>query len=152
MAAFLEGIEFWWWWALAVLLVVIEILAPGFVFLWFAVAAAAMGVVLLLVPSLSWPVQLAIFAVLAVAALALGRRYFRRKPSPPADNPKLNRRSEQYIGRHLTLSEPITDGVGWAKVDDSRWRVAGPDLPAGTHVKVVGVDGATLQVEAVTQG
>lgn len=142
----LEQVEFWWWWALAAALLAIEMLAPGFFFLWFAASALAVGVVLLIVPDLGWGLQLVLFAVLGVVALAIGRPIFRRPP-PESDHPTLSRRGEQYVGRHLTLAEPIRDGVGWAKVDDSRWRVAGPDLPAGSQVRVVGCRGATLQVE-----
>ena len=39
----LEGIEFWYWWVAAVVFVVIEILAPGFVFIWLGIAAAVVG-------------------------------------------------------------------------------------------------------------
>lgn len=144
--AWLDHIEFWWWWALGAALLAIEILAPGFFFLWFAAAAVVVGFVLLVVPDLGWGLQLILFAVLGVVALAIGRPIFKRPP-PESDHPTLNRRGEQYVGRHLTLLEPIRDGVGWAKVDDSRWRVAGPDLPAGSQVRVVGCVGATLQVE-----
>jgi hypothetical protein len=146
MPAWLGQIEFWWWWAFAAGLLAIEILAPGFFFLWFAAAAAVLGLVLLVAPDLAWGWQLILFAVLGVVALAIGRPIFRRPPAA-SDHPTLNRRGEAYIGRQLTLTAPIRDGVGWAKVDDSRWRVAGPDMPAGSHVRVVGCLGATLQVE-----
>jgi len=146
MPAWLDQIEFWWWWALAALLLAVEILAPGFFFLWFASSAAVVGFVLLLAPDLSWGLQFILFAVLGVVALVVGRRLFKRPP-PESDHPTLNRRGLAYVGRQLTLSEPIRDGIGWAKVDDSRWRIAGPDLPAGTQVRVVGCRGATLQVE-----
>ncbi len=145
MAEFLAHIEFWWWWAVAAFLLLVEMLAPGFFFIWFAAAAAAMGVVLLVAPDFAWEGQIAAFAVLGVIALAVGRVLFKRAP-PVTDKPTLNRRGASYVGRHLTLLEPIRDGFGWAKVDDGRWRVAGPDLPAGSHVQVVGVDGATLRV------
>jgi len=147
VAAFLSEIEFWWWWALAAFLLVVEILAPGFVFLWFAAAAAVMGFLLLFFAPLDWHVQLIIFAVLGVVALVVGRAIFRRAP-PPSDRPTLNRRGEAYIGRHLTLIDPIRDGLGWARVDDTRWRIEGPDLPAGSQVRVVGADGSTLKVAA----
>ena len=43
------------------------------------------------------------------------------------------------------------NGVGKVVVDDSTWRVKGPDLPAGTHVRVVGVDGVVFVVESSEQ-
>ena len=39
------------------------------------------------------------------------------------------------------------NGVGKLHVDDSQWRISGADAEAGTQVKVVAVDGATLKVE-----
>lgn len=146
MDAFLAGIEFWWWWALAAGLLLVEILAPGFFFIWFAVAALVMGLVLLVLPDLAWAWQLILFGVLGVVALWGGRAVFKRRGLAPTDQPNLNRRGEAYVGRQLTLVEAIRDGYGWAKVDDSRWRVAGPDLPAGSHVRVVAAEGATLRV------
>jgi membrane protein implicated in regulation of membrane protease activity len=60
----------------------------------------------------------------------------------------LNRRGNQYIGRIFSLSEPIINGVGKVTVDDSTWKVKGPDLPAGTHIKVLGVEGVVFEVES----
>ena len=40
------------------------------------------------------------------------------------------------------------DGSGTVRVDDTIWRVAGPDAPAGSRVKVVQADGANLTVAA----
>ena len=37
-----------------------------------------------------------------------------------------------------------------AKVDDAFWVVSGPDLPAGALVRIVAVDGMTLQVQPNT--
>jgi membrane protein implicated in regulation of membrane protease activity len=60
----------------------------------------------------------------------------------------LNRRGQQYTGRIFTLDHPIVNGVGKIDVDDSTWRVKGPDLEAGTRVRVVGVDGVVFVVES----
>lgn len=63
------------------------------------------------------------------------------------DQPTLNRRGEQYVGRSFTLTEPIINNNGVIRVDDSTWRINGADLPAGSTIKVVGVQGVILQVE-----
>lgn len=49
----------------------------------------------------------------------------------------------------MLLDQAIHDGRGHAKVDDAFpfQVVAGPDLPAGTPVRIVGVDGITLLVQ-----
>ena len=41
----------------------------------------------------------------------------------------------------------IVGGRGQIKVDDTNWRVTGPDLPSGAKVRVAGADGAVLAVE-----
>ena len=63
------------------------------------------------------------------------------------DQPTLNRRADSYVGRQFTLTQPVIDGVGSLHVDDSQWRISGPDLPAGSRVRVVAADGVTLRVE-----
>ncbi len=46
------------------------------------------------------------------------------------------------------LNEPIVDGKGRLKIEDTMWELRGPDLPQGAWVKVTGVDGMRLMVEA----
>ncbi|MGR3715086.1 MAG: NfeD family protein [Shimia sp.] len=68
----------WWiWLAGALVLAILEILAPGFVFLGFAVGAAAVGL-LLLGPAqlLSIPMILLVFAALSLVAWLIMRRIF----------------------------------------------------------------------------
>lgn len=141
-----EDIEFWHWWVLGVALIGAEVFAPGFILLWLGVAAGVVGFVLLLVPSLDWRGQLLIFAVLSVVSVLAWRAYQRRNP-PASDHPALNRRGEQLIGRRFTLDEPIVNGSGMARIDDTRWKIEGEDLPAGSTVQVVGVEGTVLKVE-----
>ena len=60
----------------------------------------------------------------------------------------MNRRGEQYVGRHFTLSHDIVNGVGELHVDDTRWKIVSHhDLPAGSKVKVTAVEGTSLRVE-----
>ncbi|HHC72046.1 MAG TPA: NfeD family protein [Thiotrichales bacterium] len=139
-------IDFWHWWILALVLLGVEALAPGFFFLWMGVSAATVGLLLLLLPGLGWQFQVLCFAVLSVASIVVFKLWQRRHP-PRTDQPALNRRGEQYIGRVLTLSRPVQDGYGEVRVDDTNWRVRGPDLPAGCRVRVVGTEGNLLLVE-----
>lgn len=142
----LAEIEFWHWWVLLVVLIGAEVFVPGFILLWLGVAAGITGFVLLLVPSLDWRGQLLIFAVLSVLCVLAWRAKQQRNP-PTSDHPSLNRRGEQLVGRQITLDEPIVNGSGMARIDDTRWKVEGDDLPAGSKVQVVGVDGTVLKVE-----
>jgi membrane protein implicated in regulation of membrane protease activity len=142
----LEEIEFWHWWIAAVVLIVVEVFAPGTVALWMAVSAAVVGLLLLAIPDLTWQAQFLVFAILSVATVIGWRAYQLRYPTE-TDQPTLNRRGEQYVGRAFTLSEAIVNGTGKIHVDDTMWKVEGEDLPEGTQVRVTGVDGTVLTVE-----
>ena len=143
-------IEFWHWWILAIALLILEAFAPGAIFLWMGVAAAAVGAVLMLAPSMTWEIQVLIFSVLSVTSAVVWRRKFRRTP-PESDHPTLNQRGNRYIGRSFTLDEPIINGVGKIRVDDTTWRIAGSDQPAGGKVTVTAVEGTTLRVTAADE-
>ncbi len=149
MDAYLAQIDYWHWWILAGVLLILEVSAPTFFFLWLTIAAAITGLVLLALPALGWQYQLLIFSALSISATALFRR-FQRNRAASTDQPTLNRRGEQYIGRTFTLTDPVINNIGVIRVDDSTWRIHGDDLPAGARVKVVGADGVILQIEAVT--
>jgi len=140
------GISFWHWWALGLALVVIEMLAPGIYFLWMGIAAALVGFLLLALPGLSWQAQVLAFAVLSVLAVAIGRWVVRRYLGQ-TDQPSLNRRGEQYVGRVFNLEQPIVNGTGKIRVDDTTWKISGPDCAAGAKVLVTGADGVVLRVE-----
>ncbi len=141
----------WTWWIAGIVLVILEVFAPGAVFLWLGVAAGVVGVVLFFVPSMGWEYQLLIFAVLSVAAIAVFRFWLRKNPIE-TDRPQLNRRGSQYIGRTFTLAEPIRDGRGRLHVDDTMWKIEGADVPANTQIRVTGVDGVVLKVEPAGAG
>ena len=147
MAAIFANIDYWHWLILAGILLIIEVAAPSFFFLWLSVAAGITGLALLAVPDLAWEYQILLFSGLSILSLTVFKRYQRAHPVT-TDQPALNRRGEQYIGRTFTLTEPILNNTGKIRVDDSTWRVKGADLPAGARVRVTGVDGVILKVEA----
>ena len=139
-------IDFWHWLIFAVVFGIIEVLAPGFFFMWLAVAEVVTGLILLALPQLGWEYQVLLFTLLAVASAIAGRKLIKRHPIL-SDHPLLNQRGAQYVNRTFTLREPIDNGVGKIYVDDSIWKVRGEDCPAGTRVRVTGVDGTVLLVD-----
>jgi membrane protein implicated in regulation of membrane protease activity len=147
MLAWIVSLGPWNWFILAVLLFVLELLTPGVFMLWLGLAAAVIGVIASAVV-LSWQVQLIAFAVLAIV-LVPAWRHFASKVEKPGDSPFLNRRAEGYVGRVFTLDKPIVGGVGAVHIDDTIWRVSGPDCPAGSRVRIARADGANLLVEAL---
>jgi len=145
--SFLASLGPWIWFIAAAVLMALELALPGAFMVWFGIAAAVMGVIAFQI-DYSWPVELLIFAVLALGFAYLGRRINARHSARTDDQPFLNRRAEILVGRVFILAEPIVSGSGAVRIDDSIWRVRGDDAPSGTKVKVKGVDGATLLVEA----
>lgn len=144
-----EELSHWHWWILAVALVILEVFAPGAFFLWLGIAAGVVGALVYLVPSLGWEYQVLAFSLLSVISIIIWRKFFRARPSD-TDQPNLNRRGEQYVGRLFTLNEPIVDGLGKIRVDDSTWKIRGEDCPVGSQVEVTGVDGTILKVRCKT--
>jgi len=146
MIEFASSLQWWHWWIAAALLGMIEALAPGAVAVWFAAAAAVIGALLLVIP-IAWQLQLVLFGILSIGALAMWR-YWKRGHPETSDLPRLNQRAAQYIGQVCVLSEAIVQGNGRARVGDGYWKVRGADLPTGTPVRVTAVEGTVLIVEA----
>ncbi len=144
---FFKDMAYWHWWVLGIVLLILEVFAPGAFFLWLALAAGVLGVILLAMPALSWETQLLLFAALSVASVLAGRFWLKRHPID-TDQPNLNRRGEQYVGRVFTLEAPVVNGFGKIRVDDTTWKIRGEDCATGSRVRVVSVDGTTLVVGA----
>ena len=132
------------WASAALLLMAAETFAPGAFMLWLGFAAAGTFVLVWLLPlSPIW--QALAFVVLSFISIGVYMRFFRGQEKA-SDQPLLNRRGEQMIGRVLELETAITDGRGRVKIGDAFWAVAGPDLPVGSKVRVMAVDSMTLKV------
>jgi membrane protein implicated in regulation of membrane protease activity len=76
----------------------------------------------------------------------LVRRYA-RPDATLSDLPDLNVRGAQYIGRTVTVEEPIRSGRGKVRVGDTVWQAEGADSAAGSRVRVTSVNGTVLVVE-----
>jgi membrane protein implicated in regulation of membrane protease activity len=135
------------WLALGLVLMAAETLVPGAFLLWFGIAALVMGAIVWLLPDVHGLAQALLFGGLALVAVQIYRAYFRPR-EPVGDQPLLNKRSEQYVGRVFVLETAIDNGFGRIKIGDSLWTVSGEPLPAGTRVEVTAVDGMNLKVRA----
>jgi membrane protein implicated in regulation of membrane protease activity len=147
MWMWIVSIGAWKWFILAALLFVLEVLVPGSFMMWLGLAAILVGVISS-VAVWPWQAQVIAFAVFAIAAIPAWRR-FTRKSAAASDQPFLNRRAQALVGREFKLERPIVNGAGTLQVDDTIWRVSGPDCPAGSAVRVTGAEGADVRVEAV---
>jgi hypothetical protein len=137
--------EFWHWLVLGLVFVSVEPFVPGTFFLWMGISAGVVGLVVWVAPTLGFEGQVLAFALLSIATIVVSRRYLKRHPIV-SEQPLLNRRAQQYVGRVFTLEEPIVNGRGRLRVDDTIWRVEGSDCAAGVKVEAVGVDGTVLKV------
>ncbi len=140
----------WSWWLLGLVLLAAELALPGVFLVWIGIGALLTGLLSVLLWTMGfwvWQLQFLVFAALAVAATFAGRRFLSSREQV-TDEPLLNQRGASLVGRTATLPEPIVNGRGRIRLDDTYWPVMGPDLPAGTKVKVVSGTGRDLVVEA----
>ena len=140
----------WSWWLLGLVLLAAELLMPGVFLVWIGLAALCIGILSLLVWDTGfwlWQVQLLLFAALSIAIVIPARRFLSRD-SLQTDEPLLNQRGASLVGRTATLLEPIREGRGRIRLDDTFWSVMGPDLAIGTQVRIVSSTGRDLVVEA----
>ena len=142
--AWLVGLGAWTWIIGGLALNGMEVLAPGAFLLWLGIAALATGLVAFAV-AMSLEASALVFAAFAVLAVLIGRRMMRQEPRNTGES-ALNDRGAQLVGRTFVLDAPITEGRGRVRVDDTMWRIEGPDLPAGAEIRVTGVEGTLLSV------
>lgn len=140
----------WAWWVFGIVLLVAEIAVPGNILVWVGVAGVATGLLSNLFWETgwwTWEVQWLTFAALSVLCLWLGRRWSAGRRGQ-SDEPTLNDRGASLVGRTADLIEPLHNGRGRVKIGDTIWLVTGPDLPAGSRVRIVSSNGSDLMVEA----
>lgn len=135
----------WSWVVAGLVLLALELVVPGGVLVWLGGAALITGIGALFI-DIYWPLQFVIFGVLALVSIWLWLRV--RGPGAVSDRPFLNQRAHRFIGQEVVLDEPIRDGFGRLSLDDTVWRVQGPDLAAGSRVRIIEAQGALLKVEA----
>jgi len=144
----LEGNAHWLWLGAAAALAILELVFPGAFLVWIALAAAGTSVATLLF-GLPVAFQVILFAILAIASVYAGRRWYAAHDVPSAD-PHLNNRVARLVGRQVVVVGAIQGGQGRVKVGDGVWTCRGPDCAEGTTVRITGADGTCLDVEPDT--
>lgn len=135
----------WTWWIAACVLLILELMAPGVFLVWLGVAAAAVGVIELAI-DLSWQVEIAVFSALSLLLVLTARPWVLKRQQIDTDQPHLNQRILDYVGRKFILETAIVNGRGSVRIDDTLWDVMGEDQKVGTWVRVTGVEGLRLTV------
>ncbi len=145
----IEDLLYWHWIVLGLVLIILEMLLPGFVLMWFGAGALLVGSLLYIFPEISWQWQFFIFSIFSVLSLFGWRYWSKNNESDDPESGVLNQRGKALVGRKTVLIEAIVNGVGRVQLDDTFWRVNGDDLDKDKLVLIVDVDGATLKVEVV---
>jgi len=142
----IEGIEPGWIWAIAgVLLLIAEIIAPGFFLVFIGVAAIATGLFTLLFDLGTAP-QLGLFAIYAVLAVMIGKRWY-GEPNDGDQRHPINEPAKRLVGKTVTAVSDVDDHGGRVRVGDGEWNARGGPAAAGERLTVTGVDGNCLIVE-----
>lgn len=143
----LESLVYWHWIVLGFLLLILEMLAPGAILMWFGAGAILVGGLLYLFPDMGWEWQILIFAIVSLASIFAWKKLSKNNPNDNTEAGTLNQRGKALVGRRVPLVEAIVNGVGRVQIDDTFWRVEGGDMENNTLVSVIDSDGATLKVE-----
>lgn len=142
-----EGIEPGWLWMIGgVLLLIAEIVVPGVFLVWIGIAAVVTGLFALLL-GIGLAGQLGLFALYSVLAVLAGRRFYGVAGVENA-NPLLNDRAAQMVGRRVLVVQAVDEDGGRVRVGDSEWSARGGPAAPGERVRITGVEGNCLIVEA----
>lgn len=144
----MEEILYWHWIVIGLILLILEMLAPGAILMWFGAGALLVGGIVFLFPDIGWEWQVFVFAAFSLVSLFAWKKLRKSVPEEDTESGTLNQRGKALVGRQVPLKEAIVNGVGRVQIDDTFWRVEGEDLEQGALVKVTDTDGATLKVEA----
>ncbi len=133
----------WIWLAVTVIAIVVEIITPELVSLWFAIGGIV-GIAFSFIPGLPWWGEIIIFAVLSMILLLSLRpvlsKYLKRK--------SLATNVDRLIGQDIRMiTQADFDNLGTAKIGDVVWSVKSENqssLLADEIVRIVAVDGNKL--------
>jgi inner membrane protein len=139
----------WLWFIIAGLLLIGELLSPGVFMMWLAGAAVITGFADLAF-SLGWAGEIITFGLTALLTVFASWKHVTSRWSPVSDQPHLNQRHHAYVGRTVALDQAIINGHGKVRLEDALWDVDGEDAPAGTMVKLTGVNGLRLVATRIT--
>lgn len=139
---------YWAWFALGLVLAGLEMVVPGVYLFWLALAALATGALTFAFDP-GVPLQIVNFVFLSLIIVFSAKRILREQPIASSD-PLMNNRMGRLVGQTGTVAVAIEHGEGRVRQGDSEWSARGPELAAGTRVRITGFDGGTLIVEPLT--
>ncbi|MGR5068633.1 NfeD family protein [Vibrio alfacsensis] len=149
--SFLQGVTFWYWIAFGLALLAVELLGTAGYFLWLGISALLVGMIMSVLP-ISWQLQWLAFATFSLVTTWLWWRRQWAKDRKNDQERDLNQKHKQLIGNIVTLEEDFKVGINRLRVADTTWSAqCEHDLPAGTRVEIVAIEGIILTVKPVSQ-
>ena len=148
MIELLDTFTHWHWLALGLALLAAELLGAAGYLLWLGISALLVGLLLSLLP-LSWQLQWVSFGAFSLVTTWLWWRRQLKQDQESDESRTLNQKEKQLVGQVITLEEDIPAGKSRIRGADTTWSAyCEQSLPAGTVVKVIGIDGITLIIQA----
>ena len=135
----------WLWLIGGVILLIAEVIAPGFFLVFIGAAAIAAGLFTVLF-GLGLGAQLALFALYAVLAVLVGRRFY-ANAATAGSTVLLNDPERRLVGKVVTVVVDVDEHHGRVRLGDSEWSARGGPGAVGERVRITGVDGNCLKVE-----
>lgn len=146
----LDNITFWHWLALGFGLLAVELLGTAGYFLWLGLSALIVGGLLAILP-MSWQLQWLSFATFSLATTWLWWRQQWKKDKEDDLSRDLNQKYKQLIGKTVTIDQNFSVGLNRIHIADTTWSAqCEKEIPAGTRVKIVAVDGIILVIEPIS--
>jgi membrane protein implicated in regulation of membrane protease activity len=135
------------WIIAGLVLAALEMIVPGLVIIWFGVAGVVTGILALFVHNQY--IQFGVFLVLSGVMVVFSQR-IARKITHPEPEPVGANRMVDAIG--LVVAGIMPPEFGRVKVHGEEWRATAKcDLPVGTRVRVIAVEGTHLVVESAQE-
>jgi len=149
MTEWFSTLTHWHWLSLGLLFLIFEIMGASGFLIGLAVASFALSGLVVLDMVSGWQYQLLWFAILGMVFTVLYWRVFRRF-NTQSEEPLMNDRAAQLIGRKLKLDGTLENGQGRIQIGDTFWKVEADDeLSEGTRVEVYASEGMTLKVRSL---
>lgn len=141
---------YWHWIVLGIGLMALEIILPSFVALWFGAAAVLVGVVVLIIPSMSLSIQVLCWVAISILLTWL---WFKFMQPLSKDRTKAGLSREAIVGETgQVLTPPTTDRRGVLRfsvpiLGADEWTfLCDDEVEAGDRVRVSDISGNSLIV------
>jgi len=138
-----------YWLYLGVALIILEVMTPGLVSLFFGLSALTVALLAWLVPCFGQGWQWILFSVFSVLYILLLRKSLKRVFN--GDKEVSESLNDEFTGKLATVVEKVAPNKpGRVEFLGSTWTAeAEAELPAGAQVRIRGKKNLTLKVEAV---